>query len=262
MNISLVEMAQNAVHFGHKTPRWNPKMKEYIYGSKEGIHIIDLHQTKKRLEEALEFLKTHVEKNHSILFVSTKPQTKLLFEELSAETGHPIVVNKWIGGMLTNFSTIRSRIKYLKSMREMIQTGEIDKFSKKEKSFMIREKNKLEQAFGGIADMYRKPDLVFVVDGKRDFCALKEAKMLGIPVVGFGDTNVDPDFYDYLIPANDDAISSLTYLLSFVFDVVRSGKKKAPGKKPEEEKAPGEEETGGEKSEIAEKMKMKELEKE
>jgi small subunit ribosomal protein S2 len=225
MKNSLVEMAENAVHFGHKTTRWNPKMKNYIHGKHEGIHIIDLNKTQEGLDDVLSFLKENVDAGRTILFVSTKPQTKLLFEDLQKNTGHPIVTNKWVGGMLTNFSTIRSRIKYLKSLRDMIETGEIDKFNKKEKAKLIKEKAKLEYAFAGIAEMYRKPDVMFVVDGKRDVSALREAKMLGIPVVGIADTNVDPDLYDKLIPANDDAISSLSHILSLVFDVVKSGKK-------------------------------------
>ncbi|MBI5414299.1 30S ribosomal protein S2 [Candidatus Peregrinibacteria bacterium] len=236
MMISLADLAQNAVHFGHKVSRWNPKMKNYIYGQKDGIHIIDLKKTASHLEVALKKLKYHVDKGDVILFVSTKPQTKLLFEELGNETGYPIVVNKWIGGMLTNFATIQSRIKYLKSLRDMVRTGEIDKFSKKEKSRLIREKSKLEIAFSGIIDMYRKPDVIFVTDGKRDVSALREAKLLGIPIIGIADTNVDPDLYTDLIPANDDAISSLTYILSFIFDVVKTGKKREKREKGDEKK--------------------------
>ncbi len=226
MKISLNEMAQNAVHFGHKAPRWNPKMKPYIHGNKRGIHIIDLNKTLAALDTACAFLKKKSDQGGMILFVSTKPQTKPLLEEFHKKTGHPIVVSKWVGGMLTNFPTIRERIKYLKSIREMIVTGEIEKFNKKERSALNKEREKLERAFGGIAEMYRLPDAVFIVDGKRDESVLREAKKLRIPVIGLADTNVDPSLYDILIPGNDDAISSLTYLLSAIFESIQPLKKK------------------------------------
>lgn len=224
-DISLKEMLASAVHFGHKTSRWNPKMKPFLHGNSGGVHIFDLHKTAEKLKGACEFLQTASSQGKSILFVSTKPQTKELFEEFQKETDYPIVVNKWIGGLLTNLSTMLGRIRRLKDLKEMFETGEIVKFTKKEQAKMKKEKEKLEDAFGGIVKIHRPPDILFVVDGKRDFTAIKEAKNLGITVVGICDSNVDPDYYNYLIPGNDDAISSLTYLLSFVFDAIREGKK-------------------------------------
>ena len=225
-------MAQNALHFGHKVAHWNPKMKVYLYGAEKGVHIFDLEKTAVHLQKLLDYLQKKADQGATILFVSTKPQTRPLFEELHKTTGMPVVSEKWIGGLLTNFSTIRERIKYLKSLREMFATGEIEKFTKKEQSKLMKEKEKLEIAFSGIAEMYRLPDAVFIVDGKRDEAALREANKLRIPVVGIADSNVDPDRYELFVPANDDAISSLTYLLSLIFDVVKSGKKKGKDLKP------------------------------
>lgn len=228
--ISLREMLANAVHFGHKTALWNPKMKTYIYGQKGGVHVFDLQKSAEGLKKACETLERASKQGKNILFVSTKPQTKTLFRELQKETGYPIVVNKWVGGMLTNLDTITKRIRRLKDLREMVETGDIEKFTKKEQAGLKKELIKLEESFGGIEKMHRKPDIVFVVDGKRDQIALKEARRLGITIVGICDSNVDPDLYDCLIPANDDAISSLTYILSFVFDAVRGNKNLSPKK--------------------------------
>ncbi len=223
--ISPREMLANAVHFGHKTSLWNPKMKSYIYGQKGGVHVFDLQKTAKKLQEACEVLARNAKQGKTVLFVSTKPQTKSLLKEFHKETGCPVVINKWIGGMLTNLKTMNQRMRRLRDLREMADTGEIEKFTKKEQAQLKKELEKLDEAFSGIEKMHRKPDVLFVVDGKRDTNALKEAKKLGITIVGICDSNVDPDFYDYLIPANDDAISSLTHVLSFVFDAVRQGKK-------------------------------------
>lgn len=225
--ISLREMLANAVHFGHKTTLWNPKMKKYIHGEKGGVHVFDLAKTAKALQEACDFLHRASREGKMILFVSTKPQTKTLLQELQKETGAPIVFNKWVGGMLTNIKTILNRIRKLRELKEMIESGEIEKFTKKEQSTIKKDVEKLEVSFGGIEKMHRKPDILFVVDGKRDQTALKEAQKMGITIVGLCDSNVDPDLYDYPIPANDDAISSLVYLLSLVFDAVKSGRGKA-----------------------------------
>jgi small subunit ribosomal protein S2 len=223
--ISLREMLANAVHFGHKTSRWNPKMKSYIHGESGGVHVFDLNKTAENLQKACEFLGRAAKSGSKILFVSTKPQTRTMLEEFQKETEVPIVINKWVGGMLTNISTMQKRIKTLKEINEMIETGEIEKFTKKEQAELKKERDKLEYAFGGIKKMHKIPAAIFIVDGKRDENAIREAKKLGIKVIGIGDSNVNPDYYDLLIPGNDDAISSLTYLLSFVFDSVREAKK-------------------------------------
>ncbi|MEI7510928.1 MAG: 30S ribosomal protein S2 [Candidatus Peregrinibacteria bacterium] len=228
-HFSLAELAEHAVHFGHKTTRWNPKMKSYLYGSEKGVHLFNLRKTAEGMEKLLKDITDLSKAGKTILFVSTKPQTKLLFEEFQQKTGYPIVVNKWIGGLLTNFETIRKRIKKMKDLKEMFETGEIDKYMKKEKGVMKKELEKLEESFGGISDLYRLPDAVFVVDGKRDKTAILEANRLKIPVIGIADSNVDPDDYTTFVPGNDDAISSLTYILSFVFE--------AAGKRGDDKKA-------------------------
>jgi len=184
-----------------------------------------LKKTAEGLKKTCEFLNRMAREGRTTLFVSTKPQTKMLFKELQKDTGYPIVINKWVGGMLTNLKTISGRIRKLKNIREMFETGEIEKFTKKEQSKMKKEMDKLEIAFGGIEKMHKKPDVMFVIDGKRDINAIREANKLNIPVVGICDSNVDPDNYSILIPANDDAISSLTHILSFIFDAVKIGKK-------------------------------------
>jgi len=225
MVISLEELAKNAVHFGHKTTRWNPKMKSYIYGASNGVHVFDLNKTASALKKTVIELESLAKKGKSILFVSTKPQTKALLEEFREATGYPIVVNKWVGGMMTNFETIRGRIKKMKTIESMFETGEIQKYTKKEQSKMKKDLEKLQEAFEGIRDLHKTPDVIFIVDGKRDLNAVNEARKLGIKVVGIADTNVDPDLYDTLIPGNDDAISSLAYLLSFVFEAVKDNPK-------------------------------------
>ena len=220
--ITLTELAENAVQFGHKTARWSPYMKPYLWGQKGGIHVFDLNQTAKQLEDLLKKIAELSEAGKTILFVSTKPQTKQILLELHEEKRHPIVVNKWVSGMLTNFDTIKQRIRRLKDIQEMRKTGDIEKFPKKEQSKIRKEEAKLSENFSGVIDMYKLPDAVFIIDGARDAIAVREAKRLKIPVYGICDSNVDPRNYTLLVPANDDAITSLTYLLGKVFGVLES----------------------------------------
>jgi small subunit ribosomal protein S2 len=222
MVISLEELAKNAVHFGHKTARWNPKMKKYIYGSVKGVHVFDLNKTAEGLKKTITEMEALAKKGKTILFISTKPQTKALLEEFQESTGYPIVVNKWVGGMMTNFETIKGRIKKMKDYESMIETGDIEKYTKKEQSEMNKELVKLQEAFSGIRNLFKAPDAVFVVDGKRDLNAVLEAKRLNIPVYGIADSNVDPDNYNVVIPGNDDAVSSLALILSYVFEGVKN----------------------------------------
>jgi small subunit ribosomal protein S2 len=219
------ELAENACHFGHKVNRWNPKMESFLWGKRGGVHVFDLEKTAKGLDRMLETIGEISNQGKTILFVSTKPQTKGILAEIHKKTGHPIVVNKWVGGLLTNFETIKPRIRRLKEIREMISTGDIEKFPKKEQSQMKKEMEKLEIAFAGIVDMYKMPDALFVVDGSRDAIAIREANKLNIPVYGIADSNVDPDGYADCIPANDDAITSLSFLLGKIFSVLKSPKK-------------------------------------
>lgn len=220
----LRELAENACHFGHKVSRWNPKMAPYLWGKKGGIHIFDLEKTATGLDRVTKIIKDLSADGKTILFVSTKPQTKAVLKEIKEKKGHPIVANKWVGGLLTNFDTIKTRIRRLKDIREMISTNDIEKFPKKEQAQIRKEGEKLEVAFGGIDDLYRAPDTIFIVDGCRDEIAIREANRLGIPVYGIADSNVKPDLYHDFIPANDDAVTSLSYLLGKVFDALAKRK--------------------------------------
>lgn len=219
-------MLANAVHFGHRTKKWNPRMKPYIYGEVNGVHLFNLEKTKAHFEKMLDYLKKAVEEGKTILFVSTKPQTTEMIPKVAATHDFPSVTKKWFGGLLTNFDTMKERIRYFKNLKEQQATGEFEKFTKKEKSKFEKEINKLGNALGGIESMRRPPDILFVVDGKRDLIAIKEARTLRIPVVGFCDTNSDPLLYTHFVPANDDAMKSLTYLLGKVEEVLKSVPKK------------------------------------
>ncbi len=222
---TLRELAENACHFGHKVSRWNPKVAPYLWGKKGGVHIFDLDKTATALTRVSDTIKRLSEENKVILFVSTKPQTKTILQEIQNTKGYPVVSEKWVGGLLTNFDTIKQRIRRLKDLREMIKTEEVDKFPKREQAQMKKEQERLEILFGGIADMYRAPDALFVVDGVRDHIAIKEANRLNIPVYGILDSNSDPDGYVDFIPANDDAITSLSFLLGKIFQVLAPQKK-------------------------------------
>jgi small subunit ribosomal protein S2 len=212
----LEDMFQNAVHVGHRTHKWNPRMKKFIHGERNGVHIINLEKTASYLEEALNFLNKVVAEGKTVLFVSTKPQSVTVLEEAAKKVNMPYVVNKWIPGLLTNFSTVKVRIKYLTDIKEQEASGELEKFTKKEVAKKMKEKDKLEAALGGVEGMKSKPDAVFVLDIVRDQIVVKEAAKLGIPVVGIADTNSDPNAVDYPIPGNDDAMKSLGYFIDKV----------------------------------------------
>lgn len=219
-NAELKNLLENAVHFGHYTNKWNPKMKPFIHGSKQRVHIIDLHQTIKHMESTFTFLEDLRKGNKTILLVSTKQQSIPLIEKLAEVSGQPFVTNKWIPGLLTNFNTIKSRTDELKKLKQMKEAGDLSRYTKKEQSKLNKLILKLESNLGGVENMLHKPDAVFVLDSVRDAIAVKEARSLNIPVVGFIDTNSDPDLIDYPIPANDDAIKSLTYMLSKIQDIL------------------------------------------
>ena len=221
--VSVDELAENACHFGHKVARWNPRIAPYLWGKKGGVHIFDLEQTAKGVEKTLTAVAELAKTKKTILFVSTKPQTKGILQEIHDQTSHPIVNTRWVGGFLTNFDTVKHRLKKLKELRDMVATGDIDKFPKKEQAQMRKEMAKLEERFGGVVDMYRRPNAVFVVvDGNRDHIAIQEAIKLGIPVYGIADSNVNPEEYTEVIPANDDAITSLTFLMGKVFEALQA----------------------------------------
>lgn len=223
-DISLQDMVKNAVHFGHPTHRWNPKMAPYLYGKKYGIHIFDLKKTANYLAKALDFLNSSARNNKTILFVGTKPQCRPFLQEIQETTEMPIVTDKWIPGLLTNYKTIKKRIDHFKKLKEDDASGELSKYTKKEQTQLRKEIQDLSASLSGVEDMDGLPDVVFVTDIVRDNIAVKEARRLKIPIVAIVDSNADPDLVDYMIPANDDAIKSLKYLLGLVQDALTSKK--------------------------------------
>ncbi len=216
-------MFDNAVHLGHRTQKWNPRMKKFIYGERNGIHIINLEKTVECLDKALEYLSKLSSEGRTLLFVSTKPQSVKLLEATAKECRMPYVISKWIPGLLTNFGTIKTRIKYLADLKEQEKNGDFDKYTKKEVSGFKKTMEKLEVALGGVQTMFDRPDAVFVVDTVRDHIVVEEARRLGIKVVGISDTNADPTLLDYPIPGNDDAVKSLI----FFFDKIKGAFQKS-----------------------------------
>jgi len=222
-SLNMKELLEAGVHFGHQTKRWNPKMKPYIFGSRNGIHIIDLQQTVKLFNEIHDFIVRTVSEGYSVLFVGTKKQAHDSIIEESERCGMFHVVNRWLGGTLTNFQTIRKSIARLKELESMKTDGSINRYTKKEVLKMEKELFKLEKNLGGIKDMDELPGAVFIVDPKREYIAVKEVKKLGIPVIAITDTNCDPDDIDYIIPGNDDAIRSIKLICSKVADACIAG---------------------------------------
>jgi small subunit ribosomal protein S2 len=217
------QLLEAGVHFGHQTRRWNPKMKPYIFAERNGIHIIDLAQTVKRLDSALEFVSETVARGESVLFVGTKKQAQEPVMQEAIRAGQPYVTKRWLGGMMTNFVTIRKRIGLLDQLEARQLAGDFDRLPKKEAALLTDELNKLQGTLGGIRKMKRPPGAIFIVDPHRERNAVTEANKLEIPVVGTGDTNVDPDELDYIIPANDDAIRAIRLLCQLVADAAIEG---------------------------------------
>jgi small subunit ribosomal protein S2 len=222
-NVSMRQLLEAGVHFGHQTRRWNPKMKRYIFAERNGIHIIDLAKTVKGLEAALEFVRQTVAQGDTILFVGTKKQAQEPIAEEATRAEMPYVNQRWLGGMLTNFVTIRKRLGLLDQLEARQQNGEFERLTKKEASVLTDEMNKLQRTLGGIRKMRRLPGAMFVIDPQREHIAVIEARKLEIPVIGTGDTNVDPDMLDYVIPANDDAIRAIRLLCSLMADAAVEG---------------------------------------
>ena len=230
------QLLEAGVHFGHQTRRWNPKMAEYIYCERNGIYIIDLQKTVKKLEEAYNFVRTLAENGQTILFVGTKKQAADAVKEEASRVGMYYVNARWLGGMLTNFRTIQTRIARLKELEKMFEEGATAQYPKKEVILMQRELEKLEKNLGGIKDMKRLPGTIFIIDSKKEEIAVAEAHKLHIPVVATVDTNCDPDVIDFPIPANDDAIRAVRLLTSKIADAVLEGRQGQ-----QEEAAPAEE---------------------
>mgnify|MGYP002572089344 FL=1 len=222
--ISMKQLLEAGVHFGHQTRRWNPKMAEYIFTERNGIYIIDLQKTVKKVEEAYMFVRQLAEDGKDILFVGTKKQAMDAVKEEALRCGMYYINARWLGGMLTNFKTIKTRIRRLEQLRKMEEDGTFDLLPKKEVIKLNHEVEKLEKYLGGIKDMRNLPGAIFVVDTKKEHNAIAEARKLGIPIVAIVDTNCDPDEVDYIIPGNDDAIRAVKLMASTVANAVLEGK--------------------------------------
>ncbi|MFA5105022.1 MAG: 30S ribosomal protein S2 [Candidatus Margulisiibacteriota bacterium] len=223
--ITMRQLLESGVHFGHQKRFWNPKMKKFIFAAKNGIHVIDLHKSIPMIEAAYNFVKQTAENNGTILFVGTKKQAQESIEVEAKRCGMYYVNQRWLGGTLTNFKTLRKNIGRLKEIEKLEAAGMFEKLPRKEVASLKKEKGKIEKMLGGIRDMVALPAILFVVDAKKEEIAIKEARKLGIPVVGIADTNCDPDMIDYPIPANDDAIRAVKLICSVVADAVLDGRK-------------------------------------
>lgn len=222
--VSMKQLLEAGVHFGHRTRRWNPKMKPYIYSARKGIYIIDLQRTLKLIEEACDFVRSLASEGGTIIFVGTKKQAQHVVREEAKRCGALYVDNRWLGGLLTNFKTIKPRIEKLTELEEMESSGELDKLPKKEQSRIRKILEKLRKNLGGLKGMEGLPDAIYVIDPRKEKNAVAEANNLGIPVIGIVDTNCDPEPVDFVIPANDDAIRSIKLITSKIADSYLEGK--------------------------------------
>jgi small subunit ribosomal protein S2 len=216
--VSMKELLEAGVHFGHQTRRWNPKMKRFIFDERGGIYIIDLQQTQALLQEAHDFARNIAERGGSILFVGTKKQAQEAIEREATRVGQPFVAHRWLGGLLTNWRTIADRIAYLQELRRLKEEGQLELLPAKERIAMTGELEKLEANLGGVSAMKRQPDAVFIVDLRKEQLALREAQRLGLPVIALVDTNCDPDEVTYVVPGNDDAIRSCSLVIRAIAD--------------------------------------------
>ncbi|MDA8193351.1 MAG: 30S ribosomal protein S2 [Thermaerobacter sp.] len=222
--ISMKQLLEAGVHFGHQTRRWNPKMKPFIFTERNGIYIIDLQKTVRKVDDAYNFLRQVASNGGHVLFIGTKKQAQEAVAEEAHRSGDYFVNQRWLGGMLTNFDTIKRRVKRLADLKNQQQNGEWDRLPKKEVSALTRQKEKLEKYLGGIEGMRTLPAAVFVIDPRKEHIAVTEARKLGIPIVGIVDTNCDPDEIDYVIPGNDDAIRAVRLLTSRMADALMEGR--------------------------------------
>ena len=245
--VSMRELLEAGVHFGHQTRRWNPKMRRFIFTERGGIYIIDLQQTLELVQQAHAFARNISERGGSVLFVGTKKQCQDSIEEEAARVGMPYVNHRWLGGLLTNWRTISERIQRLHELRRLQTEGQLELLPSKERISMLGEAEKLETNLGGVADMKSLPDAIFVVDLRKEQLAVREARRLGLPIIALVDTNCDPDDADYIIPGNDDAIRSCSLVVRVIANAIEAGKTKVTA---EEMAAPAAEpETGGETAE-------------
>src|SRR5437868_13033484 len=225
--VSMKDLLEAGVHFGHQTRRWNPKMKRFIFTERGGIYIIDLQQTQQLLDDAHGFARAIAERGGSVLFVGTKKQAQDAVANEAKRVGMPYVNQRWLGGLLTNWRTISDRIQRLHELRSLQRESQLDLLPAKERISMLAELEKLEANLGGVADMRRQPDAVFIVDLRKEQLAVREARRLGLPVSALVDTNCDPDEADYVIPGNDDAIRSCSLIVKAIADGIDAGKQKA-----------------------------------
>ena len=222
--VAMKQLLEAGVHFGHQTRRWDPKMAEYIFQARNGIHIIDLQKTSKKIDEAYAFLKEQAEEGKTVLFVGTKKQAQECVKEAAEKSGMYYVDQRWLGGMLTNFETIRARVQRLKNLETMQVDGTFDVLPKKEVILLKKEMEKLEKNLGGIKNMEEIPGVIFLVDPKKEHIAILEAKRLGIPVIGLVDTNCNPEEVDYAIPGNDDAIRAVKLITDVMANAIIEGR--------------------------------------
>jgi small subunit ribosomal protein S2 len=227
MAVTMRELLEAGVHFGHQTRRWNPKMRRFIFGERGGIYIIDLQKTLENLEEAQSFVRNLAERGGSVLFVGTKKQAQDSVEEEAQRTGMPYVNHRWLGGLLTNWRTIAERIEHLHELRRLRDEGQLELLPPKERISMQHELEKLEANLGGVADMRKQPDAIFIVDLRKEQLAVREARRLGMPVIALVDTNCDPDEADFVIPGNDDAIRSCSLIVHALGEAIAEGKQRA-----------------------------------
>lgn len=222
--VAMKQLLEAGVHFGHQTRRWDPKMAEYIFQARNGIHIIDLQKTSKKIDEAYEFLRSQAEEGKKVLFVGTKKQAQECVKEAAEKSGMYYVDQRWLGGMLTNFGTIRTRVQRLKDLEKMQEDGTFEVLPKKEVILLKKEMAKLERNLGGIKDMEEMPGVIFLVDPKKEHIAILEAKKLNIPVIGLVDTNCNPEEVDYAIPGNDDAIRAVKLITDVMANAIIEGR--------------------------------------
>lgn len=239
VKISLEELLETGAHFGHQSKRWNPKMEEYIYGVEGGVHIFDLAKTKACLEEALNFMSQAVKEGKTVLLLGTKKQIKAKIKEVALEVGMPYVDERWLGGTISNFPQMKKSLKKLSEMKENLTLGAYNKFTKKERLLIEREVTRLERFFGGLGNIDKIPEVLFVVDTKHEAGAVREARTKGVTVVGLTDSNADPSVVDYPIPMNDDASRAVTYVLDLVKEALTVSKSKVKAVKPKKEKEDG-----------------------
>ena len=234
--VLIKELLESGVHFGHLSKHWNPKMKKYIFGKKKNVYIIDLEKTAQKLEEAKEFVKQIAKGEGKILFVCTKNQLRGIIKELASSCNMPYMVERWIGGVLTNFSTVRRRINKYLELLEKRETGGFDKLTKKEVLRLNREIARMAKNYSGVTSLDSLPDCVFVVDPKKESACVREVYKLSIPIVALIDTDASPEVIDYPVPGNDDSIKSVKYITSYITDAIKEGLKSV--ETPEEEALP------------------------